>query len=569
MKKLINEAGNVVPEMLEGLVRLYPGLTLLADEMVVLREGDANQVAVISGGGAGHEPAHAGYVGPGLLRAAVAGDVFTSPSTDAVLEAIRAVAGPAGVLLVVKNYTGDRLNFGLAAELARAEGLAVEMVVVNDDVSLSSGSDHAGRRGIAGTVLIHKIVGAAAAAGLSLEAVKAEALDAIASLGTMGVGLSSCTLPAVGRPSLVLGEDEIELGLGIHGEAGVRRMPIRSAAALVDEMLTRIIGDLDLKTGERVALLVNNLGATPPSEMLIVCREALSLLEARGIDVERCWTGSFLTALDMAGCSLSLLRLDPARLERLDAEATAPAWPGRGSRPQPLAVRAPARQAAEAPAGSAADGDPRLKASILAVTAALCEAEPLLTRMDQAVGDGDLGISMKRGALAVLEDLPRYDLSDPAATIEGIAGTLRRALGGTSGPLYAIFLLRGARQLAAANDAGSHGVTAWATAFEAGWRAISELGNAVPGDRTMLDALAPAAAALTNAAAAGASAGGAVSDAADAANAGVDATVGMVARRGRSSYLVDRLGDHPDPGAKAVAIWLSAIRDVFAEATTS
>src|SRR5476649_2395047 len=228
MKKLINDVSTVVPDMLDGLAALNPGLSLLQGTTIIVR-ADAEavaargEIALISGGGSGHEPAHGGYVGPGMLSAAVAGEVFTSPSTDAVLDAIRAVAGPAGVLLIVKNYTGDRFNFGLAAEIARAEGIAVEMVIVADDVALSAHGEHAGRRGLAGTVFLHKIAGAAAAEGRPLSEVAQIARDTAASLGTMGVALTPCTVPAAGKPGFELADDEIEWGLGIHGEHAVER----------------------------------------------------------------------------------------------------------------------------------------------------------------------------------------------------------------------------------------------------------------------------------------------------------------------------------------------------------
>ncbi len=552
MKKLINLPGDFVPEMLEGLTRLNAGLVLMPEHMVVLREGDPNEVAVISGGGSGHEPAHAGYVGPGMLRAAVAGDVFASPSTDAVLAAIRAVAGARGVLLVVKNYTGDRLNFGLAAELARAEGLAVEMIVVADDVALSAGPDTAGRRGLAGTVLVHKVAGAAAAAGADLQTVAREASEAAAALGSIGVALSACTVPAAGTPSFILADDEIELGLGIHGEPGVQRMPMASATTLVRDMLGRIIRDSGLRSGDRVALLVNNLGATPSSELLIVSRAALTVLGHAGIVVERCWCGTYLTALDTPGCSLSLMRLDDARLSRLDAPARAPAWHPPATRPGLPNLRAPPPATRPVSPGR----DENVEAALRAVAAAIIAAESHLTAMDQAVGDGDLGISLSRGARAVEDDLPTYDLTRPAAMLEAVAGSLRRELGGTSGPLYAIFLLRAASALAA-ND-----LQHWAAAFDAGWRGIAELGDSTPGDRTMLDALAPASAAFSNSVGAGAAA--ALQAAVQAAIRGTAATVGMTPRRGRSSYLADRVGIHPDPGAEAVVILLSALRDHFA-----
>ncbi|HEY6434453.1 MAG TPA: dihydroxyacetone kinase subunit DhaK, partial [Acetobacteraceae bacterium] len=334
MKKLINDPRRVVREMLEGLADLYPGLALLANEDVIVRADlpapAARQVAVLSGGGSGHEPAHAGYVGPGMLTAAIAGDVFTSPSVDAVLAAIRAAAGPAGAVLIVKNYTGDRLNFGLAAELATAEGIPTRVVVVADDVALHDTVERGRWRGIAGTVLVHKVTGAAAAAGRSLDDVVAEATAAAASLGTMGVALGACTVPAAGKPGFSLGEDEMELGLGIHGEQGVRRGKLEPADRVVDAILDTLLTQMKLATGSRVALLVNGLGGTPPMELAIVARHTLGVLRARGIAVERAWAGNFMTALEMPGCSLSLLALDDARLGRIDASCAAPAWPGGG-----------------------------------------------------------------------------------------------------------------------------------------------------------------------------------------------------------------------------------------------
>ena len=268
MKKLINEVASVVPDALSGYVRSQPGLRLIEGRTIVLRADleavtGAGKVALLSGGGSGHEPAHAGFVGKGMLTAAVAGDVFASPSTDEVLDGIRAVAGPGGVLLIVKNYTGDRLNFGLAAQIARGEGIETELVVVDDDCALGSAEETAGRRGIAGTVLVHKIAGAAAEAGLPLAEVKARAEAAIAAVGSMGVALSPCTVPAAGRPNFELGPEEIELGLGIHGEAGLDRVALSSSRELTALMVEKIVADRDLAADTPVCLLVNNLGATP------------------------------------------------------------------------------------------------------------------------------------------------------------------------------------------------------------------------------------------------------------------------------------------------------------------
>jgi dihydroxyacetone kinase len=543
MKKLVNDPRRVVREMLEGLCDLHPGLALLEGEEVVVRADlpppGARPVAVLSGGGAGHEPAHAGYVGPGLLAGAIAGDVFTSPSVDAVLAGIRAAAGPTGAVLILKNYTGDRLNFGLAAELARAEGIPCEVVVVADDVALRETVAPERQRGIAGTVLIHKLAGAAAAAGQGVAEVAAIARAAAAELGSMGVALGACTVPAAGKPGFTLGEDEIELGLGIHGEQGVERGAMAPADALVKRMLGTILKDRSLGAGARVALLVNGLGGTPPMELSIVARRAVALLRERGLVVERAWAGNFLTALEMPGCSLSLLRLDDARLALLDAPGEAPAWAGPGRIAPRVVLAAP--PAAPAPAGTPGPLTPRLKAAGLAVAAALEAAEARLTELDSAAGDGDLGLSMVRGAAAI-RALPEGAWADPPTALAALGEALRRALGGSSGPFYATGLLRASREMQQGGE--------WPAAFRAGIAAIAELGGARPGDRTMLDALAPAAEALAS---------GGLAAAAEAAEQGAAATAAMTPRLGRASYLGARAIGVPDAGAVAVAVWMRAL----------
>ena len=571
MKKLINDVRAVVPDMLAGLARSHPGITLVEGQPIAVRADVAalkarGEVTLISGGGAGHEPAHAGYVGPGMLTAAVSGDVFTSPSVDTVLTAIRTVAGPGGVLLIIKNYTGDRLNFGLAAEMARTEGLRVETVVVADDVALAASDAHAGRRGIAGTVLVHKVAGAAAASGLALDEVRRTALQAIASVGTMGVALTPCTVPAVGRPSFELGTDEIELGLGIHGEAGVRRARIARADDLVDEILSAIIDDLSLRAGDRVALLVNNLGGTPAIELSIVAGAALGQLATSGIVVERAWTGSFLTALEMAGVSLSLLKLDDERLARLDAPAQTLAWPAAhlGRVPRVSTQRPPnaypsdqrPNAAPAPPQRTTRTTDHPLATTLRSVCAALFAAEAELTRLDQAVGDGDLGVSLARGARAVELELKDYPLADAAATLRALAATVRRALGGTSGPLYAVALLRAAGVFERERDPS---LARLADALRAACEGIAEVGGAARGDCTMLDALIPAADALEAAARSEATLAEALRCCIEAAEEGHAATVSLVPRRGRSSYLGERAVGHPDPGARAVVVWLRAL----------
>ncbi|KVT38917.1 dihydroxyacetone kinase family protein [Burkholderia ubonensis] len=561
MKKLVNRPSDVVREMLEGIARQSPHLAILGDEHVLVRktlpEPSQRAVAVLSGGGSGHEPAHDGYVGDGMLSAAVCGEVFTSPSTDAVLAAIRATAGPNGALLVVKNYTGDRLNFGLAAELARAEGIPVETVIVADDVSLRERVERGQRRGIAGTVLIHKLAGAAAARGLPLARVAAIAREAAADLGTMGVALDGCTIPGADKSGFSLADHEIELGLGIHGEKGVERTAPLPADALVDTLLSSIVADLVLAGGERVALLVNGLGATPDMELAIVLRAAYDNLSRRGIAVERAWAGTFLSALDMPGCSISVLRLNDERAALLDAPTQARAWPGGGAvNPQ---IRVAAAETRDAPSAALdATGRAwaaRLRPALHAVACTLIDNEATLAELDAAAGDGDLGASMHRAAQAILE-LPDAAYGTPAGALAALGAALRRAIAGSSGPFYATALLRASRRLA---DVAEPSARDWATAFRSAVESIGELGGARAGDRTMLDALVPAVDAFDRALEDDRNGAAAWAAAVEAAERGAQETTHMTPRAGRASYLGKRAIGTPDGGAVAVALWLRAL----------
>ena len=480
-----------------------------------------------------------------------------------VLAAIQAVGGPRGVVLIVKNYTGDRLNFGLAAAIARTAGIPAEVVVVADDVALHGTVEPARRRGIAGTVLVHKVAGALAEAGAPVHDVAEAARQAAAAIGTMGVALGACTVPAVGTPGFTLGADEIELGLGIHGEQGVQRTSLQPADRLVDLILDAIVADRNIAPNTRVALLVNGLGGTPPMELAVVARRAVANLRARSFIVERVWSGTFLSALEMAGCSLSLLPVDDARLAQLDAPTAAPAWPGSGIVPSARATRpADAQTLATTEQNRSSDHfGSSVRAAALACAAALEAQERQLTELDSAVGDGDLGISLARGAAAIrtlpAPDAPDApDATDAATALTQIAGALRRAIGGSSGPFYAVGLLRAAQHLAA-------GVTvdaaAWAAAFEQAVDAIAELGGAKPGDCTMLDALYPAATAFNAALGRGETAVEAWAACVQAAEAGAASTAQMRPRLGRGSYLGDRALGVQDGGAVAVSIWLRAL----------
>lgn len=561
MKKLINDPRHLVREVLEGLADTSPGLALLDTENVLIRwDGGPvaeRPVAVLSGGGSGHEPGHAGYVGAGMLSAAIAGDVFTSPSVDAVLAAIKAVAGPRGAVLIVKNYTGDRLNFGLAAEMASAQGIPTEIVVVADDVALRDIVAPERRRGIAGTVLVHKIAGSAAARGLPLAEVTALAREAADSVGTMGVALGACTVPAVGAPGFILDEGEIEIGLGIHGEKGVERVALQRADVLVDRLIDTILEDKKLGAGQRVAILVNGLGGTPPIELTVMARRALARAREAGLLVERLYCGVYLSALDMPGCSISILPLTDTLLAALDAPTEARAWNSDGR-------VAPERHVVAAPqtAGTGTDHPPgpqaaATRAAIHAVATALIAHEPMLADLDSRAGDGDLGASMVRGAEAI-RALPDQAFNTPASACAAIADALRRAIAGSSGPFYAVGLVRAAGVL---QDKAAASGQDWSEAFTAAVEAVEQLGGARVGNRTMVDALRPAAEIWALELAGGAEPLAAFQAAVTAASNGAEATADMKPSLGRSAYLGDRAIGVRDGGAVAVSLWLKAISD--------
>ncbi|KAF0910322.1 hypothetical protein E2562_001502 [Oryza meyeriana var. granulata] len=575
-KKLINDPNDVVTEFIEGLVETYPGLQYLdgfPQIKVVLRadvvRGAYDKVAVISGGGSGHEPAHAGFVGPGMLTAAVSGDVFTSPPVDSILAAIRAVTGPMGCLLIVKNYTGDRLNFGLAAEQAKSEGYKMEMVIVGDDCALPPPRGIAGRRGLAGTVLVHKVAGAAADAGLSLAEVAAEAKHASEVVGTMGVALSVCTLPGQ-VTSDRLGPKQMELGLGIHGEPGVAVVDLQPVDIVVEHVLKQILSQetqyLPITRGSNVVLLINGLGATPIMELMIAARKAVPELQLEyGIAVDRVYTGTLMTSLDMAGFSITIMKSDESILQRLDAPTKVPAWPvgSEGNRP-PAKIPVPVP-----PSPSVKDdeilAEPQelskqgciLEAAIEAGAKEMIKIKDSLNEWDSKVGDGDCGTTMYRGATTILEDMKkRYPMNDAAGTINEIGSTVRRVMGGTSGILYDILCKA---SYASLKQNTSIGANEWADALEASVAAVSKYGGASAGFRTMLDALIPACTVLKQSLKAGDDPVTAFIASSEAASAGAESTKQMQAKAGRSSYIApDLVASVPDPGAMAAAAWYRA-----------
>lgn len=329
MKKIINKPENVVTEMLDGLAYVHSDLVHRVEgfDIIARNEQAAGQVGLISGGGSGHEPAHAGFVGDGMLSVAIAGAVFTSPTPDQILEAIKEADQGAGVFMVVKNYSGDIMNFEMAQELAEMEGIEVASVVVDDDIAVENSLYTQGRRGVAGTIFVHKILGHAAREGKSLADIKALADKIVPNIHTIGLALGGATVPEVGKPGFVLAEDEIEYGIGIHGEPGYRKESMQPSRQLAEELTGKLLEAFEAKSGDRYALLINGMGATPLMEQYVFANDVASLLGDAGLEVTYRKLGNYMTSIDMAGLSLTLMKIeDDAWLEALESPVKTIAW---------------------------------------------------------------------------------------------------------------------------------------------------------------------------------------------------------------------------------------------------
>ncbi|MFN8608057.1 MAG: dihydroxyacetone kinase subunit DhaK [Vulcanimicrobiota bacterium] len=537
MKRFINHPQRLVCEAIEGLILSSQGRLTRLDgfpdiKVVVRAEWDRSRVAVISGGGSGHEPAHAGFVGRGMLTAAVCGEVFASPGVEAIRAAILSVTGEAGCLLVVKNYTGDRLNFGLAAEQARQRGLRVETVLVADDLALP---DSPQPRGIAGTLFVHKIAGALAERGYPLEQVAQIARRVAGQTRSLGLALSLCHPPGH-QHNQRLQEDQAELGLGIHGEPGAERIPLAPVDELIQRMLAKIPDPMP-----DCALLINNLGAVPPLEMLVVTR---ALLQSRLRHCTKLLVGpaALMTAYDMNGISISLLALEEDWSEYLLESCQPPAWPGvlawRHMQPIPLPDQSDNQQFLPS-------SEATRMAWLLTACRSLEAAESALNELDQKVGDGDTGTTLARAARALVESVEHLPLAEGPQLLQAVATTLARVMGGSSGVLLSIFFNAAGTALAEHQD--------WPRAWHRGLERMQEYGGAFVGDRTMVDALHPALTALSE---------GALPEAARAARMGANSTSCLQARAGRSAHVpeANQQGVN-DPGAEAVALVFEAWAD--------
>ncbi len=531
MTQFFNTKDTVVTDAVDGVLRGSGGRLARLDgyphiKVVFRTDWDKSRVAIVSGGGSGHEPAHAGFVGQGMLTAAVCGDVFASPSVDAVLAAILSVTGKAGCLLIVKNYTGDRLNFGLAAERARAFGLNVKMVIVDDDIALP---DLPQARGVAGTLFVHKVAGALAEAGQDLESVAGAAQRVIDSVISIGMSLDTCTIPGAPKDDRIR-PGHAELGLGIHGEAGAEQVIYKDAQQAMTTVLERL--ERVLKPGPHVALL-NNLGSTTHLEMSILAEQ----LARSAIADQIKWIvgpAAMMTSLDMHGFSISLMPVTKEAESALMVPVGPVAWPrleafGKveiqplpdGLTPiQPMPSEHPAR-----------------RDLVRRCCEILIAAEDALNALDAKAGDGDTGTTLATAARALMNALDRLPLADLTQLYRAIGMELSQTMGGSSGVLLAIFFT-------AAGDASAGGKD-WISALSSGLNRIMQVGGAEPGDRTMIDALVPALEALPKG----------LEPAAKAARKGADIT-GTIprAKAGRASYISEeRLSGVNDPGAEAVA----------------
>lgn len=531
MSQFLNSRENAVTEAIDGVLMASAGALSRLDgyphiRVVVRSDWDKSKVAIVSGGGSGHEPAHAGFVGRGMLTAAVCGDVFASPSVDAILAAILAVTGPLGCLLIVKNYTGDRLNFGLAAERARAFGLNVGMVIVDDDIALP---DLPQSRGVAGTLFVHKIAGAMAENGASLDAVIDTARRVIAHTRSIGISLDTCTVPGSPKEARIP-PGRAELGLGIHGEAGVEQIDYDGVRGAVAAMTAKLAAGMENKPH---VVLLNNLGGTSVLEMAVVVNELVQSPIGTRIS-HIVGPAPMMTSLDMHGFSISVMPAEKADLDLLAKPVGLAAWPGVSAiRP----VNIIALPDGLTPIAPLASEHLPTRQFLTECCKLLIEAEKDLNALDAKSGDGDTGSTLSSAARALIDALDRLPLADHTQLLRAMGQELSQTMGGSSGVLLAIFF-------AAAGDGASSGLSMH-EALKAGLARMQEIGGARLGDRTMVDALAPALEAFDKGFAAAAS----------AARAGADLTATYVkARAGRAAYINARqLEGHVDPGAEAVA----------------
>lgn len=582
MKKIMNRSETMVPEMCAGIALAYPELEFVKRYKIIKkREQNADKVSLISGGGSGHEPAHAGFVGKGMLDAAVCGDIFASPSQIQIYQAIKETAGNAGTLMIIKNYSGDMMNFKNAARLAEEDGISVEYVKVDDDIAVQDSLYTVGRRGVAGTVLVHKVAGAAAEKGYSLKQVKAYAENAVLNTRSIGFAFTSCTVPVKGTPTFSIAENEIEYGVGIHGEPGVSREAMMTADELSKRMTDSLVKELGLSENDEVTVLVNGFGGTPLQELYLFLNSTAKILDEYKIKIYRSFAGNYMTSIDMSGASLTFMKMNSELKSLLDAESDAPAFKVNGPvLPRNYEPFIPAyhTQSENTDQKNHTKGSAKVRQEILTVdnmifivdtmSECIIKNEVPFCELDAYAGDGDFGMSVSKGFRQLRRewnDILEEKVCDIGEFLDACSLIIMECCGGASGPIW------GSAFRAAGKAAkGKQKLTAeeFAVLLQEAVTGIQKTGEysfgrgAVVGDKTLIDALVPCADVWTE------NAGNKTLKelfqlSADAAVNGAKMTEKIVARMGRAGTVGKRSIGYPDAGAFALGVIFSKIADAL------
>lgn len=582
MKKIMNRSETMVPEMCAGIALAYPELEFVKRYKIIKkREQNADKVSLISGGGSGHEPAHAGFVGKGMLDAAVCGDIFASPSQIQIYQAIKETAGNAGTLMIIKNYSGDMMNFKNAARLAEEDGISVEYVKVDDDIAVQDSLYTVGRRGVAGTVLVHKVAGAAAEKGYSLKQVKAYAENAVLNTRSIGFAFTSCTVPAKGTPTFSIAENEIEYGVGIHGEPGVSREAMMTADELSKRMTDSLVKELGLSENDEVTVLVNGFGGTPLQELYLFLNSTAKILDEYKIKIYRSFAGNYMTSIDMSGASLTFMKMNSELKSLLDAESDAPAFKVNGPvLPRNYEPFIPAyhTQSENTDQKNHTKGNAKVRQEILTVdnmifivdtmSECIIKNEVPFCELDAYAGDGDFGMSVSKGFRQLRRewnDILEEKVCDIGEFLDACSLIIMECCGGASGPIW------GSAFRAAGKAAkGKQKLTAeeFAVLLQEVVTGIQKTGEysfgrgAVVGDKTLIDALVPCADVWTE------NAGNKTLKelfqlSAGAAVNGAKMTEKIVARMGRAGTVGKRSIGYPDAGAFALGVIFSKIADAL------
>ena len=580
MKKIINKPENVVSEMCNGMILAHKELEFINKYKVIKKKQiNDDKVSLISGGGSGHEPAHAGFVGKGMLDAAICGDIFASPSQVQVYQGIKATAGRKGTLLIIKNYSGDIMNFKNAAFLATEDGFEVDYVCVDDDIAVQDSLYTVGRRGVAGTIFVHKIAGAAAERGKSLSEVKAIAEKTNKNTRSIGFALTSCVVPAKGSPTIQLSENEIEYGVGIHGEPGIQRETVKESKELAKRMTDSILADLKIEAGfdKEISVLVNGFGGTPLQELYLLNNDIMEILAERGIKVRGVFVGNYMTSLDMAGASLSILKLDDELTELLFDISDAPGFKVSG--PMDLVEFKPALKEVnatnvlfkvETDESSAIIKNGTLtfdnmKFIIDKMSEVIIENEVSFCELDSHAGDGDFGMSISKGFRELKREwkqVTNSEINTIGRFLEECSLIIMENCGGASGPIWGAAFRSAGKSVGAKTEISA---TEFADMLQMAVKGIQSTGErsfgrgAVVGDKTLIDALVPCANTWSDEAARGTDLVTIFKLGADAAVEGAEKTKEIVARMGRAGTVGDRSIGYPDAGAFGLGVIFTEI----------